>query len=263
MTKWKRRFIWSGALLGALVAALLLYAWFFGAQTFFAFETRYMARKLPIVKSVPVELEDKTVSAARGKKLSFQGAEFEVPWEDLDEQRTRVVRNMVAIYFRSGRSILLCVGAPDGFITGLSKDKNVDPNVFATLYGPQVLHSNYALFDDLYQTTPSEITLATPSNRAAGLTAVLMVKAIVPPTTDWAIFRVQSKTVKGFQLGDPVRGPKRMCLQLFVDDAEFEVSIFQDGKGSDPTITQAEINRIIQTTHKATDTQPILRVSPA
>jgi hypothetical protein len=263
MSKWTRRLLWISATLGGFVGVLLVYAWFFGVQTFFALQTRHMAGQMPIMKSIPLDLKDLTVSTARGKKLSFQGAEFEVPWDDIDEQKTRIVGKWAVINFRSGRSILLCVGGPDTFINGLSKDKTPDPAVFAAVYGPQVLHSDYALYDALYKTTPSQITLATPSDRAAGLGTMLMVKAIMPPTTDWAIFYVQSKVAKGFQLGNPSRRPKKMCLQIFTEDAEYEINITQNGAGPTEPITQGELNRIIQTVHKAASTQSTLTVDPA
>ncbi len=263
MSKWTSRLIWGSAFLGGFVVVIVVYAWFFGVQTFFALETRHWARQMPIVKSVPVDLTDLTVSTARGKKLSFQGAEFEVPWDDLDEQKTRIVGKWIAIYFRSGRSILLCVGTSDMFIKGLEKDKTPDPAVFAKVYGPQVLDSDYALYDAVYKTTPSQITLATPSDKVAGLGVVLMLKAIMTTTTDWAIFHVQSKVAKGFQLGNPTRRPKKMCLDMFTEDAEYEINVTQDGAGAIAPITQAELNRIIQTVHKTANAESNLTVNPA
>jgi hypothetical protein len=263
MSKWARKMLWGVAAFGGIVTVSVIYAWFFGTQTFFALQTRHMARRTPIVESVPIELEDLTVSTAKGKKLSFQGAEFEVPWDDIDGQKTRIAGKWAVIHFQSGRSIILCVGTSDMFLKGLSKDKTPDPEIFARIYGPQVLKSDYALYDALYKTTPSQITLTTPSNRAAGLGVILIVKAIMPPTTDWAIFRVQSNGAKGFQLGNPARRPKKRCLELFTEDAEYEINISQDGAGATPPITQAELNRIIQTVHKTADAQSTLTVNPA
>jgi hypothetical protein len=100
------------------------------------------------------------------------------------------------------------------FINGLAKDKTPSPDVFAKVYGPQVLHSDYELYDTLYRTTPRQIALATPSDWAAGLGVMLMVKAIMPPTTDWAIFHVQSKSARGFQLGNALRRPKKNVLAV-------------------------------------------------
>jgi hypothetical protein len=64
-----------------------------------------------------------------------------------------------------------------------------------------------------------------PANSSGRLLALILegltipvlagiVKAIMPPTTDWAIHKIKSKDFKGFQLGDPARRPKKMCLEL-------------------------------------------------
>ena len=217
MSKWKRRFVW----MAAFGLAGIVYLCFFGAQTYFALLTRYTGRKVPIVNSIPVSLEDLSVSEVRGNRLSFQGAEFEVPWDDLDEQNTRITGKWALFHFLSGRSIVLCVGSPSIFIDGLAKDKTIDLKLFAVLFGKDVLQSDYTLYNAIYKTSPSQITLSTTANRAAGLTGVILIKAIMPPTTDSAIYKVSSKDVKGFQLGNPARRPKRMCLELFTDDAEF------------------------------------------
>jgi len=259
MSKWTRRLLWLGAL--AVVSGA--YLWFFGVQTFFALYARRIGRQIPIVKSVPVELQDLTVSSVQGERLSFLGAEFEVPWDDVDEAKTRIVGNWALINFRSGNSIILCVSPPDGFITSMSKSKTPDPKLFAAIYGPEVLRSDYALHKAIFETTPSQITLFTPANRAAGLSSVILIKAIMPPTTDWAIYNIRSKGFKGFQLGNPVRRPKKMCLELYADDVEFEINISQNTSEPTQGITQAELNRIIQTAHKAAHVQSIFTVNPS
>jgi hypothetical protein len=259
MSKWTRRLIWCGA----FGITCVVYLWFFGVQTFFALQTRKIGRRIPIAKSVPVELEDLSVSMTQGEKLSFLGAEFEVPWNDVDEKKTRITGNWVFIQFRSGLAIILCVLPPDGFISSMSKDKTPDPELFARIFGREVLRSDYALKKAIFETTPSQVTLFTPANRAAGLSVVVLLKAIMPPTTDWAIYNIRSKDFKGFQLGSPVRHPNQMSLELFADDIQFEINISQNASGSTPGITQAEINRIIQTAHKAARTQSILTVNPA
>jgi hypothetical protein len=259
MPKWKRALLW----VTAFVIVSAVYLWFFGVQTFCVFQTRKIGREIPIVRSIPVELPDLSVSKVKGEKLSFMGAEFEVPWNDVDEKKTRIVGNWALINFHSGNSIILCVSPPDGFITSMSKDKTPDPKLFAAIYGSEVLRSDYALHKAIFETTPGQITLLTPANRAMGLSMVILIKAIMPPTTDWAIFKIRSKAFKGFQLGNPVRRPKKMCLELYADDVEFEINISQNTSGTTPGITQAELNRIIQTAHKAAHTQSSLAVNPS
>jgi hypothetical protein len=258
-SKWKRRLLWVSAFVGLCV----VYLWFFGTQTFFALYARQIGRKIPIVKSFPVELNDLSVSEAKGERISFKGAEFEVPWNDVDEQKTRVVGTWALIHFRSGNSMVLCVEPADGFITEITKSKTPDPELFKVMYGPDVLRSDYALHKAIFETTPSQINLFTPSNRAGGLFSVIFIKAIMPPTTDWAIYNIRSQNFKGFQLGDPVRRPKKMSLELYGNDVHFEVNIEQNTSLPGPGITQGEINRIIQTARKTPNAQLKIGVSPS
>ena len=112
MSKWKRVCL----ALGIAVILGTMYVGLFGVQTFFAIKSRKIGREIPIVKSVPSELQDLSVSNARGQKLSFMGIEFEVPWDDVDESKSRIVGNWALIVFHSGNSIILCVDKPKGFI---------------------------------------------------------------------------------------------------------------------------------------------------
>jgi hypothetical protein len=248
--------------LAIAVVTGVAYLWFFGPQTFFALQTRKIGWQIPIVRSVPAELQDLSVSTAPGQKLSFMGVEFEVPWDDVDQNKSRIVGTWALIVFSSGRSIIVCVNGPKVFMTGMFRDKIGTPELFTRLYGPEVLNSDYALKKAIFRTTPSDITLSTSSTRAAALSSVLMMKAIMPPTTDWAIYDIQATSMKGFQLGDPIRRPKKMSLELDGDNVEIEFNIEQAASGPTPAITQSEINRIIQTAHTTKNAQPVLTVSP-
>ena len=84
----------------------------------------------------------------------------------------------------------------------------------------------------------------------------------MPPTTDWAIYNIQTPGMRGFQFGDPIRRPKKMSLELDGDDVEIEINIDQLASGPTPAITQSEMNRIIQSVHTIKNAQPILTVDP-
>jgi len=241
-----------------IIVSCTAYVFCFGAQTLFAMQTWKLGRQVPIVASVPRELEDSMIAQAPGEKLSFEEAQFEVPWADLDSANTKVVGNCALMKFRSGNSILLCVGPSNMFMKNLFATQKAEPELFTRIYGQEVLHSDYTLMKAIYDTTPSSITLFTSSSRAAGLASVMLIKAIAPPTTDSAIYNVRSNEFQGFQLGDPSRRPAKMCLQLYSQDIEFEFSLKQSGTGLYPAITQRDLNRIIQTAHRAPSAQPIV-----
>jgi hypothetical protein len=221
-----------------------------------------MGRRVPIVKSVPAELRDFSVARAAGREISFMGVAFDVPWDDVDEKKSRVVGSWAFIIFRSGTAIILCIGKPKEFMGFMFQKKYASPEQFTRLYGPNVLNSDYDLKKAIYQTTPSGITLLTPTGQAAGLSSVLIINAIMPPTTDWAIYNIQTTAMRGFQLGDPVRRPKKMSLELYADDVEVEINIEQAASGPTPAITQSEINRIVQSVHTTKNAQPILSFNP-
>ncbi|MGC2707201.1 MAG: hypothetical protein WA361_22005 [Candidatus Acidiferrales bacterium] len=244
------------------IAVCAVYLWFFGPQTFFLVNSRKIGRRVPIVNSVPVELQDLSISNVPGKKLSSMGVEFEVPWNDVDEKNSRIVGGWALIRFRSGNSIILCVTSPKGFISAMFRDKIAGPELFRGLYGPDVLRSDYALKNAIYETTPSDITLLTPTNRAAGFHSILVMKALMPPTTDWAIYRIETASLRGFQLGDPIRRPKKMSVELYGEDVGMEFNFDQLESGPTPAITQPELNRIIQTAHAIANAKPVLAVSP-
>lgn len=258
MSKWLRRLLWFGLAAVPIVA----YLWFFGIETLFCLQAWRIGRQVPIVKSAPAELAVLSVSKEAGEKVSFRGAEFEIPWADLDESKTRIVRNRATLYFRSGNSMFISISPPGSFLTTISTGDIHYQQLFTRLYGPDVLRSDYQLHNAIFQTTPRQVGLLTPTDRAAGLSAVLIMKAIMPPTTDWAIYNVRSNEFRGFQLGDPVRRPRKICLELFADDLDLEINITQAENGPTPGVTQPELNRMIQTVRRIKPAEPGFTAKP-
>ncbi|HYA34054.1 MAG TPA: hypothetical protein VEF03_00470, partial [Candidatus Binataceae bacterium] len=67
--------------------AIGAYGWFFGVPTMFMAQARYWGWKDPLLWKIPVPLRDQAISTSPGLKLSYLGYEFEVPWDDVDEER--------------------------------------------------------------------------------------------------------------------------------------------------------------------------------
>ena len=101
-------------ILAIAVVACCAYLWFFGVQTYFIWETRRVARKEPVVWTTPVRLLDLSTSQAPGERLFYFGYVFEVPWDDIDPERTKVIgTNKAIIAFRSGNVISFWSGPPN------------------------------------------------------------------------------------------------------------------------------------------------------
>jgi hypothetical protein len=127
MSRWKRILI----SFGIVVVACVTFLWRFGTQTFFVLEAQNVARKLPFVKRTPIELTELSISQAPGMKLSYFGYEFEVPWTDIDQEKSRIVGgNKAIIAFRSGNVLSVWSGPPHEFMNILLEQEKIDRDTF-------------------------------------------------------------------------------------------------------------------------------------
>jgi hypothetical protein len=248
--RWVRILMWFGIVFGAVS----IYAWAFGVQTMVALETRDWAWKDPVLKITPARLKDFSISTSAGRALSYFGYEFEVPWDDLDEQHTRPVgANWQAIAFHSGKSVLLMRSQPDEFLKGVMKSFAANQQsyrrFFAKFYGEAAVESDYTFIHLVVETTPDKITLFTPRKDAVGVMMLVLLKSMVARDGRSGIFSVQTRDFRGFQYGNPQSKPAVIRAELFTDGGALEFDFHQSAKENAAGISQAEINRVIQTVH--------------
>jgi hypothetical protein len=247
MSGWKRVLVW----LCIAVIACGTFFWFFGVQTLFALEARYIGWKSPVVKQVPIGLSDSSVSHATGKKVSYFGYEFEVPWDDIDESGSRIIGgNKAIIAFRSGNVLSVWRGSPREFVDSVLSSGKMDSNTFRQIYGDDALESDYALHRIILETTPADITPFISKRKAISGAMLLAMKAISAPRgADSAIFAVTAADFRGFQYGRPRVPPVGLNVELFGDNGSLDF-IFGQKAGGPTVISQADINRILETLHK-------------
>jgi hypothetical protein len=245
--RWRRILIG----LGITVVVCGVYAWFFGFQTMMIWEMRKTSKRAPVVRLVPRGLPDSSVSSREGKTLSYFGYKFEVPWTDVDESRTKLYATSVAIGFSSGKTIVFKSLPRREFVNAVLKE--TDERAFRQAYGG-VLQSDYALWSAVAHATPDKVTLFTPSKDIMATSMLLLLKATAAPEQS-AIYSIQNTDFKGFQWGDPNGRPRQIVADLFADDAGLEIMFFGPGKGQPLGISQADINRVLQTVHKTADTR--------
>jgi hypothetical protein len=251
---------WWGRILiglGTVVAIGIAYLWLFGTQTFLALETRSAARKLPFIRLTPVALTDLSISMAPGMKLSYVGYEFEVPWTDLDETRSKVVGgNKAIIVFRSGNVLSVWSGPPHELRDGLLKEWKMDRETLVRVFGPESVDSDYDFVRTILEATPQSVSVFGSRRRAVSQGMLLMIKAIcVPGDPDSGIFAVRGEEFRGFQYGrPPQRPPKRLNVELFPENAHIELMFGQKPNGP-VTITQPDVSRVVQTIRAAPATQ--------
>lgn len=243
----------------AVVLALLILSvnWIFPAALSF-----YAAHEAPAaVRIVPTELEDRSISRTPGMELSYFGYAFEIPWNDLEETQTKLypfdkaTKNRVELHFRSGLCLLFTAIPPREWVNGLPAQMKVAPEVVESTFGHETMQSDYNFVKALYEFTPEKMNhwrvLQGSHNRDEFL---LMIKSIaLPKAAESGIFRVQNNNLKGFQQGDPTAHEKNILVDLYTDDGSVEFIFSQ--KDRNAAITQAEVNRIIQTLQQVPQSQ--------
>jgi hypothetical protein len=246
MSKWMRIFV----ALGVGIVFVGIYLSYFGVQTASALLVRYQYRKIPDVEKVPAPLADLSISDVPHKSVSYFGYEFELPWDDVDEQKDKTTGTIHVSAFRSGNALWFSTFPPKSFVNLVMKESNLDTQGFRRLYGDEAFESDYGFHKKILQTTPSEITPFVSRREAAGGVILLLLKATSMPKADSGIFSIRTPSFGGFQFESPEGRPFRITDELYSDDGGIDLMFLQKLDGSAPTITQPEINRVIQSIHR-------------
>jgi hypothetical protein len=227
-----------------------LYVWFFGFQTAVVVEQHYFAWKSPSMWAVPVQLPDTSVSESAGRKLSYLGCEFEVPWSDLDEQKTRLLRNWQVIAFHSGKEIVLMRFAANERVSAapflFQKLDSETLRKLRLLYGQEALRSDYGFTRAVLETTPGSTSIFSSRKEAVRSMLLLLFKPVLSRDAESGIYLIRTKNFEGFQYGNPQARPPEIVDELFSEGTRLEFDFHCKGARSTGCVSQAEINRVIQ-----------------
>ncbi len=217
------------------------------------------ARKAPpAARVVPKDLTDLSVSQVPGTKVSYVGYEFEIPWNDLDESQTRSVPKdqpgMVALVFRSGLHMIVSASPPRVFPNGFAREWKLSPQNVESVFGHGAAQSDYSFTRNLYGFTPDKMhrwALSPSVHYREQMLLMLKTVVLSVASADTGIFNIQKQNWRGFQLGDPKAHPRRVFVQFYSDEGSVELAFAgSDGRGP-VSVTQPEINRIMQSLRKA------------
>jgi hypothetical protein len=249
-----------------VIVAVTLATLFIGAEwvapVVMSIET---ARKPPRdARLVPVELQDLTISQAPGRKLSYVGYEFEIPWNDLDQTKTEVHGGMVVLSFRSGLKMIVGASPPKLWVHSLFSDSRVTQARLQLTFGAETMGSDYNFLKMLYQFTPEQMHIWALSSRVHYRESMLLLlkSAALSPSAETGFFYIHNQDYRGFQEGDPKNTPIIM-VRLYSDEGEIEFTIFRAGHQNLVGVSQAEINRIVQSLRKPADAASIVSTAAA
>ncbi|MGA9510912.1 MAG: hypothetical protein WBV55_19985 [Candidatus Sulfotelmatobacter sp.] len=215
----------------------------------------YTVRKArPVVRIIPIDLKDKSVSDAPGKQLSYFGYEFEVPWSDLDETQTKLYpinsseKNGVDLRFRSGLRLEMKAVPPREWAMGLSETFTGTPQATEALFGHETMKSDYSFLKTLYEFTPDKMNHWAPSQGAHVREEFLLtIKSIsLSKAAESGIFNLQNQSYRGFQQGNPEVRQDGIAVNLYSGEGSVEIIFLQKYYQNSAGVTQPEINRIVQ-----------------
>lgn len=131
-----------------------------------------------------------------------------------------------------------------------------DPVGMKALYGDDVFESDYLLKERIFEMTPDKAGLFTPQKEAAGNAMLLVIKGIMMPSGgESGVYRIRTGDFRGFQFADNRSRPRSLDLEIDNEEGGFGFIFVQQQRGSEPSITQAEINCVMQSLRKSSNQQ--------
>jgi len=158
------------------------------------------ARKPPRnARLVPVDLQDLTISQAPGRKLSYFGYEFEIPWNDLDETKTEVHGDMVVLSFHSGLKMMVGASPAKLWVNGLASSWHVSQARLQLSFGAETMRSDYNFKKMPYSFTPEQMHLWALSPRVHYREFMLLnLKSVVLfPPAEKGFLNIHNQSYKG------------------------------------------------------------------
>lgn len=239
--------------LGLIAVLAVVYAWQFGTQTADALLVHYKFRDLPDVSQIPTPLRDFAVSKEIHPKSSCSGFDYELPWDDVDTARNKKVGTICVTTFRSGNVFWFSTFPANDFVNGLQNEMHMTPEQFRTCVGEHASASDYAFMEQMLNARPSEVSVTASPNAADFFMWLLFVKAMAMPPADSGIYAIRLHDFKGFQSENRKAPRFQIEDDLYSDSGGINVILFLKDRQSAASITQPQINRILDSIHRLND----------
>jgi hypothetical protein len=208
--------------------------------------TKWQARNAPEMWVVPKPLLDISLATAKGRKLSYFGYEFEVPWTEVKQERK--FQSVAVLNFSSGAfvSILNPTGSP-GELQILTQEAAKRGRDVKAVFGEDATRSNYALRSKILNLTPRDLSLLSSRQEMVSDSLFLILKSAWTKRIRGGLYSFQTEWLHGFQEGSPAED-KAVLIEAW-DTNDHKVELFVGSEPSAPKLSQAELNRILFSLH--------------
>jgi hypothetical protein len=193
-----------------LLVGVIVFASVFGVQAIMWWKVKQFAKSEPVLWVIPRPLRDTTPSMQHGLKLAAYGYEFEVPWADLDKDKTRSGDSVSFYYFRSGQFLMFHNPAKAANAREIFLADNEGRKVAMQVWGEKTFESNFNLTRAMLEMSPAQVSVLAPRQKVLGMGILLMNKPIPATGGETGIFTFDTSSVRGFQMVIPTRGPSSL-----------------------------------------------------
>ena len=195
---------------------------------------RWHARSEPEWWVVPKPISDLTIAAAKGKKYSYFGYEFDTPWTELDQERK--LQSIAILNFSSGAfvSILDPAGGVDE-LSVLKAEAAKSGTDIKTVFGEEVTHSNYALRSKILNLTPRDLRLSWSRQEMVSHSILLILKSIETKRFNGGLYSIQTESLHGFQEGSPSED-KMVVIETW-DPGDRKIEVWLGSKPGAPKLS--------------------------
>lgn len=185
----------------------------------------------------------KPEAQSKGTDIGEYGYQMTVPWTS----KMKETPSAGGAQFRFGTGQIVVFGDPDAQLDTVHtlRDTPGDQYMpFAPLFANGSIANNYDLYKAVYDSSPSQVSPFTNYATAQRDRILLIMKLSFGFDLAKPIYSFDFGTNKGFQFGDPAKGP--VAIRVFGShDKQFRF-IFTVFSGSGGQITQTDINQAIQ-----------------
>lgn len=207
------------------------------------FAVKRRARTAPELWIVPKPLTDVSIERSAGRKFSYFGYQFEVPWTEVKQEKN--LRSMDIVYFSNGTVVILFDPAQSvDKLKVLTQKGTKNEAAVRNIFPDEATRSNYALCSTILYLTPSDLRLFSSRREMVSNSVLLMLKPAWAHAKKGGLYSFHTEWLRGFQEGDPTHD-KNVVIDAFdAQDHEIELSI-GSGQSAKHNFTQSDVNRIL------------------
>ena len=149
-------------------------------------------------------------------------------------------------------------------MNGIASAFHSSPQLFESLvgleFGPDATRSDYDFTRKLYEFTPEKMNrwAIRPSVHYRETMLLTIKSTSLLWSADSGIFNIHNQDYKGFQQGSTQARPNGIVVDLYSDDDGIEFIFNQKDYQDREGVSQAEINRVVQSVHKVRRSTPAL-----